>query len=362
MKAIVCEICGSLHFLKKDGVYICEGCGTKYTVEEISALVQEVPDGDSTDAAREEAARQEENKKNAQAAELELLYQNARSARDSGEYRKAAQDYEKIFSKDSSSWEAAFYGSYARAKICTVYQLRPTGHAVRNGVSTALKLIHTQISDRRRQIEAVQEIAAHATEISDYLYDMARNHYDSLAEPDKSNNKQTVINDCAAAIDILYGLGNDIDTLFPEHAELNAAAAEAWKGGIAKDIGLLQWVDYKEAAKNSIMEYVPKIQKYDKGYIPPEIQEKKRGCYIATAVYGSYDCPEVWTLRRYRDRILAATGAGRLFIRFYYAISPALVRQFGHSVLFRTLWKPWLDRKVKKLNDAGIDNTPYRDT
>ncbi|MDR0918559.1 MAG: hypothetical protein LBM93_04840 [Oscillospiraceae bacterium] len=28
-------------------------------------------------------------------------------------------------------------------------------------------------------------------------------------------------------------------------------------------------------------------------------------CYIATAVYGSYDCPEVWTLRRFRDYILA---------------------------------------------------------
>ena len=25
------------------------------------------------------------------------------------------------------------------------------------------------------------------------------------------------------------------------------------------------------------------------------------GCYVATAVYGSYDCPEVWVLRRYRD-------------------------------------------------------------
>ena len=28
---------------------------------------------------------------------------------------------------------------------------------------------------------------------------------------------------------------------------------------------------------------------------------KKGGCYVATAVYGSYDCPQVWTLRRVRD-------------------------------------------------------------
>lgn len=39
------------------------------------------------------------------------------------------------------------------------------------------------------------------------------------------------------------------------------------------------------------------------------------GCYIATAVYGSYDCPEVWTLRRFRDNFLAENWLGRMFIR-----------------------------------------------
>lgn len=30
-------------------------------------------------------------------------------------------------------------------------------------------------------------------------------------------------------------------------------------------------------------------------------------CYVATAVYGSYDCPQVWILERYRDYTLAET-------------------------------------------------------
>lgn len=33
-------------------------------------------------------------------------------------------------------------------------------------------------------------------------------------------------------------------------------------------------------------------------------------CYILTAVYGSYDCPSVWTLCRFRDRSLKATPLG----------------------------------------------------
>ena len=55
-------------------------------------------------------------------------------------------------------------------------------------------------------------------------------------------------------------------------------------------------------------------------------RNQENGCYVATAVYGSYDCPEVWVLRRYRDFTLAHSWYGRAFIRAYYAISPKLVK------------------------------------
>ncbi len=35
--------------------------------------------------------------------------------------------------------------------------------------------------------------------------------------------------------------------------------------------------------------------------------KNNKGCYIATCVYGSYDCPQVWTLRRFRDYTLDET-------------------------------------------------------
>lgn len=85
------------------------------------------------------------------------------------------------------------------------------------------------------------------------------------------------------------------------------------------------------------------------------------GCYVATAVYGSYDCPQVWTLRRYRDYTLAETRYGRAFIRTYYAISPTLVKWFGHTEWFRKMWKGKLDRMVADLNAEGVEDTPYED-
>ena len=85
------------------------------------------------------------------------------------------------------------------------------------------------------------------------------------------------------------------------------------------------------------------------------------GCYIATCVYGSYDCPEVWTLRRFRDDTLARNMFGRAFIKIYYAISPKLVKWFGHTNWFKKLWKNRLDKIVSSLKNKGVEDTPYED-
>ena len=85
------------------------------------------------------------------------------------------------------------------------------------------------------------------------------------------------------------------------------------------------------------------------------------GCYVATCVYGSYDCPQVWTLRRYRDNTLAKTWYGKMFIRTYYSISPTLVKWFGHTNWFKKLWVGTLNKMVENLQSNGVESTPYED-
>lgn len=89
--------------------------------------------------------------------------------------------------------------------------------------------------------------------------------------------------------------------------------------------------------------------------------ETKGPCYVATAVYGSYDCPEVWTLRRFRDYSLAESMFGRTFIKIYYATSPTLVKWFGKDPFFKKIFKPILDKFVSKLQNNGVASTPYED-
>ncbi len=111
-------------------------------------------------------------------------------------------------------------------------------------------------------------------------------------------------------------------------------------------------IDYMDGSKETL--HAGDIR-YEK---PPQ---PAGGCYVATAVYRSYDCPQVWTLRRFRDDTLAEHWYGRAFVRLYYAVSPTLVHWFGDTKWFQKLWRGPLDRMVEKLQAKGVESTPYED-
>ena len=72
----------------------------------------------------------------------------------------------------------------------------------------------------------------------------------------------------------------------------------------------------------------------------------KEGCFIATAIYGHYDAPEVYKLRTFRDTVLLKTLLGRLFVRFYYSISPSLVKIIAPSKKTKSFLKMLFDKLV----------------
>ena len=129
--------------------------------------------------------------------------------------------------------------------------------------------------------------------------------------------------------------------------------------------GIKDIIEWAEKFKNEHQRYQflmeETIQNKHPSYLIQSQKEVDGGCYVATAVYGSYDCPQVWTLRRFRDYTLAETWHGRVFIRIYYAISPTIVKWFGHTEWFKKMWKVKLDRMVASLKADGVEDTPYED-
>lgn len=45
MKKIACELCDGTEFVKEGGMFVCQGCGTKYTAEEAKSMMKEVEGG-----------------------------------------------------------------------------------------------------------------------------------------------------------------------------------------------------------------------------------------------------------------------------------------------------------------------------
>lgn len=80
-------------------------------------------------------------------------------------------------------------------------------------------------------------------------------------------------------------------------------------------------------------------------------KEDKGKCFIATAVYGDTNAPEVRLLRRFRDEFLLPFLPGRLLVSTYYLVSPmmiTLVQSKGVKSLVKCLiLKPmlWIARE-----------------
>lgn len=81
------------------------------------------------------------------------------------------------------------------------------------------------------------------------------------------------------------------------------------------------------------------------------IPEKKEGCYIATAVYGSYNAPEVITQRRFRDETLKNSFLGRLFIKVYYRLSSPVAERLKNAHSINKAVGKILDKWVNRLNE-----------
>ena len=341
MKAMVCEMCNSNDLIKTDGVFVCQHCGTKYSVEEAKKLfVEGTVKIDVSD-------------------ELKNLYELARRAKTDNNTENAQKYYEQILVKDPSSWEANFYATYFQSMNCKIGQIGMAAIRISNCEDTVFKLIKKNITDFKERRKAVDEVAAKLISISRMLFNAYKNHYDGIDIQIKDRYVQEYADNCSASRDIVYNGGDWIIEIFGD--EYGDIAAACWKVGVRQHNILNSVFTNKQLNADIIKKYNDKISKYDSNYQAPETNMGGGGCYVATAVYGSYDCPQVWTLRRYRDDILAETWYGRAFIKTYYAISPTLVKWFGEKQWFKSPCKKKLDGMVAKLNAQGIKNTPYQD-
>lgn len=297
--------------------------------------------------------------------ELDNLYELARKARAEGNSEQAMEYYQKIAEVDKDKWEPLFYSNYTAYYPPTCFFYEKTYKKLLDELNYMWWLLDSTV----KAIAAQKDIdkTAAIIEIFNYFSDNYDKWKDGLQETSYSDIERNQ-KGCLALryARMSYAFG---DVIVSSGLNCNMSpsfniSAECWKIGntlVEYSCRAMKYPDMKYSNK-SVSEYTSKIIQYEPGYRMPVLPKaKKSGCYIATCVYGSYDCPQVWTLRRYRDERLAKKLWGRAFIRAYYAVSPTLVRWFGSFNWFSGLFRPMLDRMVDSLMSQGFENTPYQD-
>ena len=92
-------------------------------------------------------------------------------------------------------------------------------------------------------------------------------------------------------------------------------------------------------------------------------QDKKSGCLIATAAYGTELAPQVQLLREIRDTKLLSTNSGITFMagfnEFYYSFSPMVADWERENLWFREAVKVTISPMLSTMyifNYASIDS------
>lgn len=243
MKQLTCEMCGSTDLLKQDGVFICQSCGTKYTVEEAKKMMIE-----GTVEVQGTVKLDNSDK-------LKKLYQAARNARETSDSRSAIKYYEQITAEDPDSWEALFYLVILKSEHITNAEIRSAANSITVCLPKVFELIKTTVADEDEQKQAVLEVGMQCADASRGLADASYNFYKSVT---KGNGTMAVLGGvsglitssistaeadseesdrCIDIANINVRCGNLISTMFNmDDKDWQQFAICAWKEGLEHNL------------------------------------------------------------------------------------------------------------------------------
>ena len=140
MKRIVCEMCESTELIKEDGYYICQSCGTKYSVEEAKKLMIEGNVDVSGSTVKIDSSTKINN-----------LLQLARRAKEDNDTENAQKYYEQLAIEDPNNWESYFYSIYYRSANCKIGQIASAATNLTNCISSTFSLIKDNVESDKQE-------------------------------------------------------------------------------------------------------------------------------------------------------------------------------------------------------------------
>lgn len=318
MKQLSCEMCGSPNLIKQDGLFVCQNCGTKYSVEEARKMMIDGP----VDVSGSTVNIDNSDK-------LSNLYQVARRFRDDNNAENAEKYYQMILVEDPNSWEASFYVVYFNAMQCKIAEIASAANSVRNCLQSVISLIKTGCPNED-QNSAVEEVVKRCIIISKYLFTAATNRY---YEIDRRNSSLSALQEydseykrrMSSSRDIMYVCGDSIDREFGNNDVIIKNAITAWNSGIelhktfiSENKKMYKFYDDKEDLA-VIDSYIKKTAKYDKNLdLQLQIDAlEKEVSYLQNKIWTTSDS---YTNNRRKNSIICFV-VGILFVILGFLVS-----------------------------------------
>lgn len=288
MKRITCEMCGSTDLIKKDGLFECQSCGTKYSVEEAKKMMVE-------GTVQVEGTVKVDNKD-----KIDNYLKMAESAYESDNFKESEEYANKIIEIDPKHPEAWFIKGKAAGWQSTIANVRFSESI--ECWSNALKNVKDDRHDSmRKEVEEETLKLAKAlmiTRANNFKSNPSTNNYEELC------NFNTIVNPFVLLIS-KAGLIISLDDFLEFMADtLNSAAVGGFKtaneyyGTKKEDMNKYKytnWLEYtdncinvlKNAANKARTEATLNLIYKNLEYIQNTIINSKSYCFIATG-YGSY--------------------------------------------------------------------------
>ena len=296
MPGFVCEICGNQDIVKKDGFFVCNNCGTKYSTEEARKLLLE-----SADA-------------NDHSANLENLFKAARNAREIGDDDSAIAHYKKIQAIAPDNWESLFYLVILKTNKIKLGEIQPCAISVTNCLPKVFELINETLDSADDKKEAIWQVIQQCQNTAEFLTSASQELYGSLSNGNKliaitgisgaimgANSQITERNEdcerCVSVANIMFICGNCIcetfDMSVPDYASL---AVWSWKNALGFH------KNYQEAHrgqdlfdKDSIRrleEYINKYASEEEALVTLTVEFDSKALSVARVLYRIDDGPK----------------------------------------------------------------------
>lgn len=159
MKRLTCEMCGSTDLVKREGVFVCQSCGTKYSVEEAKKMMVE-----GTVEVRGTVTVDN-------SSAVEKYVANARRALNKQDWEEVEKYYNLVEQNSTNNIEAVFFSSYGRAMLSMMDQDYFKRQQKFEFLNKSMSVISDYFEETSENKEEVLKL------IYSYIYRMYTYHY-----------------------------------------------------------------------------------------------------------------------------------------------------------------------------------------